>query len=238
MNLVLIEPSDFLSSRRIRLSDRRFLHIRNVLKPQSGQPIRVGLVGGNIGCGIIRVLTDSEVELDVDLTQPPPSASDITVLLALPRPKVMKRLLQALASMGIKRIVLLNAAGVDKSYWQSPLLSPPQIRDQFLLGLEQAGDTILPDITLVRRFKPFVEDVLPGMAARTCALVAQPGASHPCPANVKNQVLLIVGPERGFTPFELNLLTEAGMTPVHLGMRPLRVEAAVPALLGRLQPLR
>jgi RsmE family RNA methyltransferase len=158
----------------------------------------------------------------------------VKVILALPRPKVLKRVLLGITSMGVKNITLLNTWRVDKSYWQSPSLAATAIQEQLILGLEQSRDTILPEVTLQTRFKPFVEDVLPGLSAGTCAMVAHPGTTVPCPANLDQAATLAIGPEGGFTSYEIAKLVEAGLTPIHLGHRPLRVETAIPALLGRL----
>ena len=155
--------------------------------------------------------------------------------MALPRPKVFKRVLQSITAMGVKRIILTNSWRVDKSYWQSPLLTPENLHQQMLLGLEQARDTILPKIEIQQRFKPFVEDLLPTIVSGTCGFVAHPDAPRACPANSSGAVTLAIGPEGGFTHYEIEKLEEAGLQAVHLGPRPLRFETAVPALLGRLQ---
>lgn len=234
MNLILLDHEDFIGSSLVRLEGRRAEHVRNVLKATSGKLLQVGLLGGKTGTGKVLTCTQSSVELAICLEHAPPSPLPITVILAMPRPKVFRRVLQGLTAMGVKHIVLLNTWHVDKSYWQSPLLEPSNIKAELILGLEQGRDTQLPTVTLHKRFKPFVEDMLPTIAAGTCALVAHPVASQPCPANLEQAITLAVGPEGGFTSYEIALLTGAGMTPVHLGKRPLRVETAIPALVGRL----
>jgi RsmE family RNA methyltransferase len=185
------------------------------------------------------VASDTQtMEVDVLLDQQPPAPLPLTLILALPRPKVLRRVLQGLAACGVKRIVLLNSWRVDKSYWQSPVLDPRAIREQLLLGLEQGCDTVLPVVEIQSRFKPFVEDVLPSLASGVCALVAHPQACQYCPADIRRPVTLAVGPEGGFTGFEIDRLAAGGLNPVRLGERPLRVENAVPALIGRLLPAR
>lgn len=45
---------------------------------------------------------------------------------------------------------------------------------------------------------------------------------------------LAIGPEGGWIPYEVELLAKAGLTPVQLGDRILRVETAVTAMLSRI----
>jgi RsmE family RNA methyltransferase len=236
MNLILLYQEDFIGSSRIRLQGRRCAHAREVLNATSGRILQVGLLDGKTGSGTVVATDEQNIELDVQLEYDPPNPLPLTIILALPRPKVFKRVLQGLTAMGVKHIVLLNTWRVDKSYWQSPVLETHAIREQLILGLEQARDTILPTVERHPRFKPFVEDALPAIASGTCALVAHPVAAQSCPADIHRPVTLAIGPEGGFTTYEIEKLTAAGLTPIHLGNRPLRVETAVPALIGRLLP--
>jgi 16S rRNA (uracil1498-N3)-methyltransferase len=236
MNLILLHQEDFIDANQVRLSGRRYEHARKVLKVTIGQTLHVGLLGGKTGAGSVLSISATALELETRLDTPPPEPVPVTVILAMPRPKVFKRVLQGLTAFGVKEIILLNSWRVDKSYWQSPILEPLALREQLILGLEQARDTILPRVQLQQRFKPFVEDTLPGIAAGSCALVAHPGSSQPCPANVQVKITLVIGPEGGFTPYEVEMLVKAGLNQIHLGVRPLRVETAVPALIGRLLP--
>lgn len=187
-----------------------------------------------MGEGRILRLDDRLAELDVSFGRDPPAKLPLTVILALPRPKMLRRVLQTIASMGVARLVLINSYRVEKSFWQTPFLAPEAIREQLILGLEQARDTRLPDVILEKRFKPFVEDRLPGLIAGTRALVGHPGDFPPCPRGVDGAVSLAIGPEGGWIPYEVDKLVEAGMTPVQLGERILRVETAVTALIARL----
>jgi RsmE family RNA methyltransferase len=147
---------------------------------------------------------------------------------------VVRRALQTVATLGVKRVVLLAAWRVEKSYWESPLLADAAVRDELVLGLEQAGDTVLPTVTVHRRFKPFVEDELPAIAAGTRRFVAHPAASTPCPRAVAASASLALGPEGGFTDYEVDALARQGFEAVSLGPRVLKVEQALPALVGRL----
>lgn len=234
MNLILLEPSDFIGPHQVRLTDRRWQHIQQVHQAKLGESLRVGLINGLMGLGTVTALDTTGVTLQIALSEPPPTALPLTLVLALPRPKMLKRTLQTIASMGVKRLILVNSYRVEKSFWQSPFLQAAAIREQLLLGLEQARDTVLPEVILEKRFKPFVEDRLPALAADSLALVAHPGAYPACPRQLEQQVTLAIGPEGGWIPYEVELLTQAGFSPVQLGERILRVETAVPVLLARL----
>jgi len=234
MNLVLLFDDDFIGADRVRLTGRRHVYVRTVHGAGAGDTLRVGHLNGRVGTGVVTALSEGEAVLDVALTGDPPAPAPLTLLLALPRPKVVGRILQGVAAMGVKRIVLMNAWRVEKSFWASPAVQEAALREQLLLGLEQGGDTVLPTVELRPRFKPFVEDEVPALSAGTRALVAHPPAALPCPRAVSEPVTLAVGPEGGFTTYEVELLGAHGFTAVTLGPRPLRVEHAIPTLLGRL----
>jgi RsmE family RNA methyltransferase len=245
VNLILLEPEDFLSGdprdpscdrgpQRVRLGGRQLRHVREVHRAEVGRELAVGVVGGPRGRGEVVALDENALEMEVLLDGAPPPPLPVTLLLALPRPKVLSRLLRDITTFGVKEIVLLRTWRVEQSFWQSPALEPERIRRQLLLGLEQAGDTVLPRVRLRRRFKPFVEDELPGLAEGTLRLLAHPGSSLPCPRGVSGPITLAVGPEGGFIPYEVEALEAQGFQAVTLGERPLRVETAVAALLARL----
>ncbi len=231
---MLLEAADFVAANRVVVRDRRLTHIQEVHRAEAGATLRVGLLGGNMGTGQLLRLDPTEAELTIELNQAPPAKLPITLLLALPRPKMLRRVLQTVACMGVPRLVLLNSYRVEKSFWQTPFLEPAAIREQLLLGLEQARDTVLPEVVIEKRFKPFVEDRLPQWVIGTRGLVGHPGDFPACPRALTEAVTLAIGPEGGWIPYEIEKLADAGLQPVQLGDRILRVETAVSALLARL----
>ena len=164
----------------------------------------------------------------------PPPKLPLTLLLALPRPKVLNRALASAASLGVARILLLNAWKVEKAYWKSPKLAPENLREQLILGLEQAKDTVLPELKMVRLFRPFVEEELPHLTQGHRLLLGHPGAPTACPRALDGPAMLAIGPEGGWVEAEKQSLEGAGFEAVDLGPRILRVETALAALVGRL----
>ncbi len=234
MNLVLLQAEDFISADRVRLQGRRFEHIQQVHRASVGDSLTVGLLHRLIGTGTVEQLANDALVLRVQLHQTPPPALPLSLIIALPRPQMLKRILQTCATMGVKKLYLINSQRVEKSYWQTPLLSSEKIREHCILGLEQAKDTQLPEIILEKRFTPFVEDRLPALCQNTRAVFAHPGASLPCPQASERQTTLLIGPEGGFIADEITQFEAAGCQGFHLGKRILRVETAVPVLLAKL----
>jgi RsmE family RNA methyltransferase len=218
----------------VRLQGRRLKHVTEVHRAKAGDELSVGLLGGRIGIGRVTQLDPSVLEMEVRLDQTPPIKLPLTLILALPRPKVLKRVLRAASAMGVPRIILLNSFRVEKSFWQSPVLSDNGMQEQLIIGLEQAKDTILPEVLLRPLFKPFVGDELTGFTQGALSLVAHPIAAAPCPRNIKGPAVLAIGPEGGFIPYEVEQFVSCGFLPVQIGERILSIETAVPALVSKL----
>jgi len=242
MNLILLFDSDFISPHRVRLSGRRFTHIQDILKAECSKTLTVGKINGLMGQGTVKSKTSDAVELEVKLDGKPPEALALTLILGLPRPPMLKRILFFAAMLGVKKIIILNFNRVEKSLWNSSSLKPPAITEQLVLGLEQAKDTVMPEVILKKRFKPFVQDELPALIKGTIALVAHPDKKIPSPLwgglgrgdYPDMPITLVIGPEGGIIDYEIELLKAAGCQPIDLGPRILRTETVLPYVVGKL----
>lgn len=235
MNLILLQRGEVAADGRARVSDDRAVHIRNVLRAQPGDTLRVGLVGGPLGEATVETIGDQGVDLTCTLDSTIPTRPGIDLLLALPRPKVMKRLWSQLAALGVGRVILSNAARVERNYFDTHVLHPDVYTPLLLEGLQQARDTLLPHVTIHRRFRPLVEDELAQLSDANTRLVAQPGAPGGAPATAAGRILLAVGPEGGWVPFEIDLLQRNGFRPFGLGPRILRADTACIAAIAALR---
>ena len=232
MNIILLAPEDWLDEDTVCLDDRRHEHIRSVLKAEIGDALRVGLLDGLRGSGTVIKLSDERTHLQVDLVDTPLPRHPCDLILALPRPKMLRRVFRTAAEMGVAHLYLINSARVEKSYWQSPLLQPDRIKAALTAGLERAGDTALPQVHLHPRFKPFIEDQLPGLIGPRACWIAHPGAREAL-ANQSGGGLILLGPEGGFVPYEVELAQSLGAQPVRLSDRILSVDTAVTAALSQ-----
>jgi RsmE family RNA methyltransferase len=233
MNLVLLRQGDWIDADRVLLRERRAGHIRTVLQAEVGDSLRVGMLGGLCGQGLVEAVEPDGVRLRVVLTDPPPPRHRFDIVLALPRPKMLRRILRQCAEFGIANLHLLHSARVEKSYWQSPLLQPAALEEALLAGLERSRDTIAPRVHLHRRFRPFVEDQLSGICAgRPCWLAHMDAPlalaeAPPVPA------VVMIGPEGGFVPFEIQLAEAVSARRVCLGPRTLSVDTALVTVLAQ-----
>lgn len=237
MNLLLLRAEEVGADHVARLGGRRLEHAREVLKVQKDQVLRVGVLGGAMGTAKVISSTPAELALEVSVTEPPPPRAGVSLVLAIPRPKQLKRVIPAVASLGVDRVMLVNAARVEKSYFDSKVLDAEFLAGLVELGLEQACDTIAPTLEVRERLKPFVEDELATWApAGALRLVPHPYDAVPLrPVPAAQHVVLAIGPDGGWVPFEIELFKRLGFQPVSLGPRILRGEVAVPAVLGALR---
>jgi RsmE family RNA methyltransferase len=263
MNLILFEPSELSPDGRVTIGGERARHLLRVLHVKPADTVRVGIIDAAIGIGTVADVDAGTVTLQCVFGAPPPRPC-IDLLLALPRPKVMRRLWAQLAALGVGRIILTNAARVERHYFDTHVLSPACYRPLLIEGLQQARDTCVPSVSIHRQFRKLVEDELGTLSPATIRLVADPGATmamaqavamahgatgHPesmhrigdrtidesTPGVGTPNVLLALGPEGGWNEFELTLLDAHGFLRVSLGARTLRSDTACVALVAVLQ---
>jgi 16S rRNA (uracil1498-N3)-methyltransferase len=235
MNLVLLEPRDGIDSSVVTLTDARATHLLKVLRVTPGQALRIGLLDGPFGTGTVEAVDNGRVTLCCTFEKDIPPRPPIDLLLALPRPKVMRRLWAQLAALGVGRIILTNASRVERDYFDTHIVTEACFRPLLIEGLQQVRDTRLPLVSSHRQFKILVEDDLDDLFPSGIRLVADPGGKtsiEDALANRDERVLLAIGPEGGWNDFELKLLEAHRFVPVSLGPRTLRVDTACTALLA------
>lgn len=228
----MLFPDDFVGENLVRITGARLSHIRKILKADVGDSLSMGILDGAMGKGILEKREKDADFFKIDCSLPPPPPLPLSIILSLPRPKVFRRVLESMVSLGIKEIVFLHSFRVEKSYWQSPFLAENAMEERVFRGLEQAKDTKMPTIRFEKRFRPFAEDILPAMLEKKKGYFAHPGAKKTPGIVLGSPAILAIGPEGGWVPFEVEMLQRAGMQPLSLGERILRVETVVPVLIA------
>jgi 16S rRNA (uracil1498-N3)-methyltransferase len=238
VNLILVDSSEVSTGGTVVLRGERAIHLRQVLKVTPSDAVRVGLIDGGVGTGTVLEIGSEAVTLHCRFGETPPRAR-VDLLLALPRPKVMRRLWAQLAALGVDRIILTNAARVERNYFDTHVLSPECYRPLLLEGLQQARDTRVPRVMIHRQFRKLVEDDLPALSDAPARVVADPGAAPSLrevlgseSAGPPERVLLAVGPEGGWNEFELQLLADHGFARASMGSRTLRSDTGCVALIA------
>ena len=235
MNLVILESRDVTPAGDVNLTDRRAAHLLNVLRVTPGQDVRVGLLDGPLGTGTVSDAAQGAVRLHCVFDAGRPARPRVDVLLALPRPKVLRRLWAQLAAIGVGQIILTNAAKVERDYFDTHLLRDEIYRPLLIEGLQQARDTRLPLVSIHRQFRVLVEDRLDALFTAGCRIMADPKATQRPDAVLVEpdaRVLAAIGPEGGWNDFERRLLEAHGFQAVGMGPRTLRVDTACVAVLA------
>ena len=239
MNRILFEPSEIRDG-VATFGGVRAAHVLDVLHGEVGQVLKTGEIDGPVGTSVITAIAAGpEPTVTVACTHDAPSLQPwVDLILAPPRPRVMKRLLPQLAAMGVGRLVLVGAEKVERDFWGATLLKPENYRPLFVDGLMQAGTSILPELLVRKSFRRFVRDELDALFPQRRRLVAHP---YDAPADVcapsageTERLLLAIGPEGGWTDGEVALLEERGFRRYSLGGRILRTDTATIALLAKL----
>ncbi|MEE3239747.1 MAG: 16S rRNA (uracil(1498)-N(3))-methyltransferase [Pseudomonadota bacterium] len=246
MNLLLLDSLELSPDNCTTLCGRRAEHICNTLNAQVGNSLSAGIINGEYGNAEITHINTEKKEVSLHFTpnkkksqQQSPTTLPVTMIIALPRPKVAKRLIAVCAECGVKELHFINSFRVEKSFWQSPQLNTENIQQQLLLGLEQSKDTALPVVSLHSKFKPFVEDKLAAIRGNKDCFVAHPYNADLTLNNLNDRAtigasghVVIIGPEGGFIPYEVALLQENACQTLSMGPRIYRVETVVPMLIA------
>ncbi len=238
MNMMMIFAEDFIqgSENLIKICDeRRLTHLKKVLRVQLGKVCQVGLFNGKIGSAEVTKIEENSIEMSCKLDSEPPKKLPLTLVIALQRPNTVKKVIHSAISVGVKKIIFIGCFKVEKSYWDSSVLTDESLFKEQLLALEQCVDTVPIEIEFCRYFKTFLAEKLPTFGENSQLLLAHPDEEENFSKFIdeEQETFLFMGPEGGFTDYEVSALKSAGAKQLSLGRRILRTEFAFTALAGR-----
>jgi RsmE family RNA methyltransferase len=237
LNILILEEAEVGAP--IPRADRRWAHVKKVLKKKPGDKIEAGIVDGELGEAVVRVLSDEELVLDFERQREAPPLAPLRVVLGFPRPIQAARILKDLTSLGVSEIHLTGTELGEKSYAQSSIFKDRDFHGPLIEGAEQAGNPRLPRVfthwTLRRCLDAIAAE---GDANAKPGSGATPGSRiflHPydepermgLAPDLRAPVTIAVGSERGWTEAEIDALRAAGFMARGLGGRILKTETAV-----------
>jgi RsmE family RNA methyltransferase len=248
--------------------DYRTVHASKILKLVSGASVRAGVVeedqqGLKTDSAVIEWLPEGNVKKAEPLNNgdppgslrihlpslepaPPSLDASVSLILALPRPIQLARMLPMISQMGVDHLVLTEARKVPKDYFGSHLFrKPEQLTNKLVEGLCQAGDVRLPKLRIVRHLNRFLESDLDALfpVETHVRVIAHPQRPNEppvsklrqivFPSGLPRRVVIAVGPEGGWEePNELEQFTSRHFQKVTMGERTLRSDCAVISLLS------
>ena len=237
MNLILLFPEDKTAVNEVTLTDHRATHIYEILKGKPEQQIKVGLL--NKGEGLATVLSCDKKKTVLKLgliSAPKPSLfSNITLLIALPRPQTLKKVLETAATFGVGEMIFIKSERVEKSFFQSTLLKDNAYLEHVYLGLQQGGYVIPPKISFFQDQKYW--ETIPKTSQKWIAHLGNFKTLKATPLQHTSPVVIAIGPEGGWLDPEMEHFRQKGFHPFILGKTIHRVENAVCAVLSQLELL-
>ncbi len=243
MNIILVDSTE-VSGKALRLTDIRAEHIIKVLKSDVGEAVRVGIIDGGKGTGTITSIAKKRpfsVELELTISGNSTGLPRLDLILALPRPIMLKRILTQVTALGVGTVHLIHANRVEKSFWNAGVLDENEYRVHLLHGLEQAVDTRVPEVHIHRKFKPFIEDYFSDQVQKygVCILAHPSGKSRLSDViqGENGRIALAIGPEGGWVDYEVEQFKKKGFSSCTIGERILKVDTAVVALHSRISAL-
>ncbi len=230
VNLILFESYE--TNAPLPRQDSRAAHLLNVLRRKVGDTLDVGLVNGPRGKGTLAAISADALTLTFAWGAPPPPPDPITLIVGLPRPQTARDILRETTALGVADLHFVAAEKSEPSYAQSTLWSSGEWRRHVIDGAQQAFDTRVPEVTHGRTLADIIA-TLPATATRIALdNYESPQRLSECHVKRDTPVALALGPERGWSAPERDLLRAARFTLAHLGPRVLRVETATIAALS------
>jgi RsmE family RNA methyltransferase len=243
-------------------NDYRTVHAFQTLGLQNGDTVRAGLVSCDEHDGLVtdKAVVEWVSEGKKNKHKPPGllrlslsnlespafhKQEKVSLILALPRPLQLGRILPMVAQLGVDQLVLTESRKVPKDYFGSHLFRrPEELRRCLVEGLCQAGDVKLPQLHVVRHLSRFLEQDLNILFPEKeyARVIAHPQRDSSI-AEVRmrdvsfpskpSRIVIAVGPEGGWLePDELERFQSHGFTQITLGSRTLRSDVAVVSLLS------
>lgn len=245
---MIVLPEELSGEGLAVIQGRRAALLYELHELRTGLEVRAALLGGQRGSATVLEAAPQKVCLKLRLSQPPCEPVPLALLIAVPRPQTVKKVLQTAAMLGVSSIHFVPSDNSVKSYLQSKTLASEAIQQEIVKGLEQCCDSRPPAVVVWQALWRFMKEGLPSLSPpqKPQALCLLPltsisktqNLSALGPIPLSRTVICAIGPESGWSEREEHDWIKTGFQPISLGERMLRVETAVAVLLGQIALLR
>lgn len=234
LHFVADEATDAQIGDILALTGAEAHHAAVVRRVRSGESVTVGDGRGVWLDGVCEDAGPKEVHVRVTARRVEDRPTPRLVLVqALAKGDRDELAVQAATELGVDQIVPWQAAQ-SVSRWEGPKLAKGVARWEAITreAAKQAHRAWVPDISA-----PVTTKHLAARAAEASVLVLEPTAETSLTSRLRKpadgrDIVLVVGPEGGIAPEELDALVEAGASLVRLGATVLRTSTAGPAALA------
>jgi len=235
MNWIVFDKSE-LENDNLMFCDERANHIISVLKLSCGDKVRVNCINGLKGSATIFAINGRKVYLKCELEKES-KRSTIDLIIAMPRPKAMKRLWPQIAAIGVNRVFIINSQRVEQSYFDSHVLKFDNYYRLLKEGLSQSGESHIPEVKIYNKFSSLFDEITNINYSNHLKLVANPFAKFTIYDKSKvieefGKIFIAIGPEGGWTKSEMDFFLKNKFEQVTLGKRVLRSDTAIIGLLN------
>ncbi|MBN1342114.1 MAG: 16S rRNA (uracil(1498)-N(3))-methyltransferase [Phycisphaerae bacterium] len=219
---------------RLALPPDEARHARTVLRIRQGEPVELFDGRGGLASGTVQIVNRSTVEIRVErLGSAGPHEQPLPVTIAVAMPKGPRQ------DVLIEKCTELGAKAIWPVITQRSVVRPKPARATHwhkvsIAAAKQSGRLFLPEIPppedlprILTRLDRFDLTLFGSTDAGTTPLLSCLDSWK-----ITDDVLVLIGPEGGFTDDEQDALTRAGTRPVSLCPSVLRVETAAVAALA------
>ena len=227
MNLILFEAHEL--GKPLPRRDERVIHLVKVLRKKEGDGFDAGVFGVGLGNGKIeRTNADGSLSFSLGINIPPPPRLPVRVAVGFPRPIQIRRLLRDLSSLGVEAVDLVGTDLGEKSYRDTRLLDDGGARAALIEGAVQSRDVTVPELNVFATLDRWLRErpCEDGKALLVAADNVRPMGGMSLAASGKGRAVLAIGPERGWSDRERELLESTGFLRLSMGSRALRTETA------------
>ncbi len=225
----------------VSLTGKEARYISKVLRMKKGEKLTIMDGKGQLFESIVEDLDYKEVKVRINksISSPPPSPIEISLAQALIKSNSMDYLIQKLTELGINSIRLFYSERTVIKVKPGHLINKMDRWTEIMKSAcRQCGRVTLPTLNPPLPFEEIIKDapdkdtlkILLWENEEEVDLKGVLRSMGPLP-----HTLVMVGPEGGFTPNEINRAREAGFHIISLGNRVLRTETAAASLISIIQ---